>query len=99
MNGTESRSEREKRVEEIEFVPGPVPPLRPVDRYGFLKIVDSPSDDSIKFKSQIDRSRHVLFIVPHQTPFLTFSATVLGVFARYAFQSFTQHTLGNLSEL
>lgn len=55
MNGTESSSE--KRVEEIEFEPGPVPPLRPVDRYGFLKIVDDPQDVSIKFKPQTDRNR------------------------------------------
>ncbi|CAM6103036.1 unnamed protein product [Calypogeia fissa] len=57
MNGTESTAEKEKRVEEIEFEPGPVPPFRPVDRYGFLKIVDSPSDVAIKFKSQTDRNR------------------------------------------
>ncbi|CAM6082037.1 unnamed protein product [Calypogeia fissa] len=57
MNGTESTAEKEKRAEEIEFEPGPVPPFRPVDRYGFLKIVDSPSDVAIKFKSQSDRNR------------------------------------------
>jgi hypothetical protein len=59
MNGIESRAaSRVKRVEEIEFDPGPVPPINtPVDRYGFLTPVDASPADAIKLKAQTDCNR------------------------------------------
>ena len=56
-----------------EFEPGPIPPLRPVDRYGFLKSDQSagtattasaattpppPTEVSSKSKPRNDRDRH-----------------------------------------
>ncbi|KAG6543998.1 hypothetical protein Mapa_014622 [Marchantia paleacea] len=60
MNGAHSISEAEKkRIEELEFEPGPVPPLRPVDRFGFLKPAGSPAEVSSKptSKPQNERER------------------------------------------
>ncbi|BBM98327.1 hypothetical protein Mp_1g12630 [Marchantia polymorpha subsp. ruderalis] len=58
MNGAHSISEAEKkRIEELEFEPGPVPPLRPVDRFGFLKPAGSPAEVSSKSTSKPQNER------------------------------------------
>ncbi|CAM6030308.1 unnamed protein product [Sphagnum balticum] len=46
---------QEAEVEALEFKPGPVPPLRPLDRYGFVKA--NPTEVSSKGQPQPERER------------------------------------------
>lgn len=50
----------QSEADELEFKPGPVPPLRPVDRYGFVKSSPtSPASAPAKGRPQSERERFV----------------------------------------
>lgn len=60
MRGAGADSDAEKKEAYIaEFEPGPVPPIRPVDKYGFLKSeqVNAPPEVSTKCRPRSDRER------------------------------------------
>lgn len=62
MDGTKSESERRQaEADELEFKPGPVPPLHPVDRYGFVKAA-SPGEGTPQRRPKSDRERFVLLM-------------------------------------
>ncbi len=50
---------QEAETEALEFKPGPVPPLRPLDRYGFVKA--NPTEVSSKGQPQTERERYWFF--------------------------------------
>lgn len=58
ISTTEGENRRQSEADELEFKPGPVPPLRPVDRYGFVKSSPtSPASAPTKGRSQSERER------------------------------------------
>lgn len=60
ISTTEGENRRQSEADELEFKPGPVPPLRPVDRYGFVKSSPtSPASAPTKGRSQSERERFV----------------------------------------
>lgn len=67
INSPRLRTESERRqseADELEFKPGPVPPIRPVDRYGFVKSAPtSPASGPTKGRPQSERERSVLSFI------------------------------------
>lgn len=58
INSPTDGERRQTEADELEFKPGPVPPLRPVDRYGFVKSTPtSPASAPSKGRPQSDRER------------------------------------------
>jgi hypothetical protein len=58
MNSPADGERRQAEADELEFNPGPVPPLRPVDRYGFVKSSPtSPASAPTKGRPQSERER------------------------------------------
>lgn len=70
INSPRVRTESERRqseADELEFKPGPVPPIRPVDRYGFVKSAPtSPASGPTKGRPQSERERSVLSLAFEQ---------------------------------